>query len=722
MFIQNARQAFRSVLAALLICAVFPTGSAAEDNKVDANVLAAIQTQSTVSVAIYLKDKPPSKQISDAVKAKFQPDIEAKAAEIRDKSRPFRRRNQPLPPNVKAELKVMHQSLDKQTGQMRREIGRRLKDYVAASQQRVRQAIEKAGGTVYAQVAIGNIIGAQLPATVVNQIAALNDVGRIELDPEVVIGPSEPTENHRTRATGIIEEDIESFMVTVITGGAPEIHRSDTEILADRILLRETEDILFDDARRDKLIKEIDWRLEDIRAAYPTVSTIHALDDYTPDAVKLYLEPGLNEIVTNLIQDKEGPVPFKTGYAEFDTLNMTLGLRAVHFDEVTLKGIVFYFDKSLNFEAASEAYSKVKGVEFAHAMLVPRDNINSPMGVIRSDYPYDTKNCPNIGALKEAGTWYFIFRSPWGDCVTGCRYQELFCFMVNPSDVTMVPITQASDIRPFQTVLSRRGWVGRNMTPFINSSVYTWSWSEGQLIELDSANIADFDAGCPILGEFEVTPTEIRLSCGYQMSDPLPDQASHSERDGKMSHPLGYSSRKEDQSIEEFEFTGVVLLLVAMQHRVVPGQGERYAAALTAEPLRVVKTAAEVESPENVVFEDVSIPIDAPAPSGAFERWWGVIRPTFVICWDHPHTGQRAYQFLLPDIYRSRGKIPPKCTPVKKDNWYHAWYLGVWAPLLDKYAVRLGIEEGVSVVPDREDWTDWIDEVLPRPAAPRVKN
>ena len=89
-------------------------------------------------------------------------------------------------------------------------------------------------------------------------------------------------------------------------------------------------------------------------------------------------------------------------------------------------------------------------------------------------------------------------------------------------------------IRPFQTVLSRRGWVGRNTTPFINSPVYTWSWSEGQLIELVSANIADFDAGCPILGEFEVTPTEIRLSCGYQMSDPLPDQASHSEDDGKL--------------------------------------------------------------------------------------------------------------------------------------------------------------------------------------------
>ena len=168
-----------------------------EDKKVAASVLEAVQTQSTIWVAIYLQDQPPSKQISDEVKAQFQPDINAKAAEIRDKIRPFHR--QPLPPNVKAEVRVMHESLDTLTRQMRQEIGRRLKDYVSASQQRVRQAIEKAGGTVYAQVALGNIIGARLPATAVNQIAGLNDVRWIELDTAPVPAAVEPTENHGTK-------------------------------------------------------------------------------------------------------------------------------------------------------------------------------------------------------------------------------------------------------------------------------------------------------------------------------------------------------------------------------------------------------------------------------------------------------------------------------------------------------------------------------------------
>ena len=182
MFTQTAMQAFRSVVVGLLIISVFPRWCAADESKVDASVLKAAQTQTTVSVAIYLRDKPPSGQISKAVKARFRPDIRAKSTEIRDRIRPFTRRNQVLPQNVKAEVRAMHESLDRKTGQMRREIGRRLKNRVAASQQRVRTAIENAGGTVYAQVAIGNSIGARLPATGVNQIAALDEVERIELD------------------------------------------------------------------------------------------------------------------------------------------------------------------------------------------------------------------------------------------------------------------------------------------------------------------------------------------------------------------------------------------------------------------------------------------------------------------------------------------------------------------------------------------------------------
>ena len=122
MFIQNATQALRSVVVVLLVFFVFPRWCAAEEGKIDASVRTALQTQSTVSVTIYLEDEPPSKQISDAVAAQFEPDINAKADDIRKRIRPFHRQNQPLPPSVKAEVRTMHESLDRQTHQMQQEI------------------------------------------------------------------------------------------------------------------------------------------------------------------------------------------------------------------------------------------------------------------------------------------------------------------------------------------------------------------------------------------------------------------------------------------------------------------------------------------------------------------------------------------------------------------------------------------------------------------------
>ena len=181
MFTQIVMQAFRSVFVALLIISVFPRWCGADESKVDASVRTALQTQSTVAVVISLRDEPPGEQISDAVKAQFRPDIEAKSAEIRDRIRPFHQRA--LPQNVKAEVREMHESLNRQINQMRQEMIRRLKNNVAASQQRVRTVIENAGGTVYAEVAIVNIMGARLSATAVTQIAALDDVTRIVLEP-----------------------------------------------------------------------------------------------------------------------------------------------------------------------------------------------------------------------------------------------------------------------------------------------------------------------------------------------------------------------------------------------------------------------------------------------------------------------------------------------------------------------------------------------------------
>ncbi len=133
-------------------------------------------------MTIYLQDKPPSREIAQAVKVQFYPNINTTSRDIRNKIRPFLQQKQPLPANVKAEVRALHENLDNQTRQMRQEIGQQLWNRVADGQQRVREAIENAGGTVHAQISLSNNIGARLPAAAVNQIAGLPEVERIGLD------------------------------------------------------------------------------------------------------------------------------------------------------------------------------------------------------------------------------------------------------------------------------------------------------------------------------------------------------------------------------------------------------------------------------------------------------------------------------------------------------------------------------------------------------------
>ena len=181
MFVINFRQAFPFILAALLIGCILPTGAFAQLDKIEQAVLDAAKVQKTVEVIIYLQEKP-NHQIVPVVKAQFYPDIEAKSRQIRDKIRPFHQQKQPLPLNVKEEVKALHEDLDRKTHQMREGIRAQIWNRVSAGQGRVRAEIEKLGGTVHSQIAVTNSIGAELPSDKVFPIAGLPEVKWIGLE------------------------------------------------------------------------------------------------------------------------------------------------------------------------------------------------------------------------------------------------------------------------------------------------------------------------------------------------------------------------------------------------------------------------------------------------------------------------------------------------------------------------------------------------------------
>ena len=481
-----------------------------------------------------------------------------------------------------------------------------------------------------------------------------------------------------------IDEAAEPPVVTILDSVPPVPDRSDAEILADRILQRETDDFYFDIAQRNQLINEIEGVLSLIRSAYPLMNAIDAAEGAMPGTLAIYPERDFDNILKELLQDKQGQIRFETGNAEFDALNAKLGVQAVRW---TSWGLSLYFDPRLNLRVASEAYSMVEGVREVGG--------NPSLG-----------SSAHIIAFKQGETWYVIFWHGWGDCPSGCIYREFFCFTVRGTDVESIPTAQAQTMPPFQELKPY------NKTPFANAPAHRWSWVGGWFSAGDSPDFEGFAGGCPLFGEIEAFPNQLSVSCGYRVES-LP---------------------REDGFLDDYEFTGVVLLLIARQERIVIGGDAKplsvvvsavpepivfnTSSVVVSEPVRVAKTASEIENPENVYFENVLMAINPPPPSSPFERWWGAVHPTFVVCWDHPETGVRVYQVLTPTImhanaYEARNQ--PGC-----DNFRDTDYIQTLDVYLPTVGTRTRSMLGMPrvVIPrsaSLENWTDWVDEVLPRP-------
>ena len=290
------------------------------------------------------------------------------------------------------------------------------------------------------------------------------------------------------------------------------------------------------------------------------------------------------------------------------------------------------------------------------------------------------------------------FEHGWGDCPSGCIYRDLFCFTVTGTAVEMIPTAQAQTMPPFQGLVSGGDWLRHNWTPFVNAAAHSWSWRDS-LISGRTA-LDGLAPGCSLFGEIESLPDQLSVSCGYRMES-LP---------------------RED--IGDYEFTGVVLLLIATQERKVIGKSDQHSGVVASKTVLAAKTAAEIENPENVYFENVLMSINPPPPSAEFERWWGGVHPAFIVCWDHPETGWRSYQFLEPNIMHAgsnEAKNYPGCNNFRDTDYIQT--LDVSSPPL-RWPLRFtrtlpGVnmlpDSEVNMLPDSDNWRDWVDEVLPRP-------
>lgn len=65
---------------------------------------------------------------------------------------------------------------------------------------------------------------------------------------------------------------------------------------------------------------------------------------------------------------------------------------------------------------------------------------------------------PDIDAVKSQGTWHVAVRRAWGDCPSGCIFQEIFFFTVKGSEVERIERAQAMDMIQFVDLLKNTGW------------------------------------------------------------------------------------------------------------------------------------------------------------------------------------------------------------------------------------------------------------------------
>ncbi len=212
---------------------------------------------------------------------------------------------------------------------------------------------------------------------------------------------------------------------------------AEARLLADRILQRESDDVLLDGARQRALGHEIGRALALIRERDPAMAAVFARDRHSRELI-LQLEGALRDRVVGLWRDGEASALPHTGQAAFDALNETLGLRAVMV--LARSGsVVLSLGERANMPAALRAYEAMDGVDYAEPNYYVGDD-------------------SDIEVTTSGGTWYVVFRRAWGDCPSGCIYRELSFFTVAGGEVERVEPARARGIDAFAALLEMRGW------------------------------------------------------------------------------------------------------------------------------------------------------------------------------------------------------------------------------------------------------------------------
>jgi hypothetical protein len=215
-----------------------------------------------------------------------------------------------------------------------------------------------------------------------------------------------------------VASDDTRLSVEVLSSPLEFPEQSESTILADRILADQSDALLFDTERRNNLISEIEQVLKLVRETHPATAEISAIENHQPETLIVGLTSELMKSVSEIVSGENRYITLHTGNEEFDALNSRLGVHAI--ESYTLfNNVILHFKFPVNLLQAQFEYSMIAGVEYAE--------LNSRVG----DYS-------DIEMVKFNNEWFVMFRKAWGDCPSGCLYEELMFFRVRGGKVKRI--------------------------------------------------------------------------------------------------------------------------------------------------------------------------------------------------------------------------------------------------------------------------------------------
>lgn len=211
---------------------------------------------------------------------------------------------------------------------------------------------------------------------------------------------------------------------------------SDANLLAQRIHLGETGELLMDERRLGEIAREIDQVLTRIRSRYPETAEVAARSRYRPAALLLTVE---GDLLDAIAKRWDGASEARlTGVAEFDELNARLGLHALE-SMPLIASVIMHFSARANLHAARQAYLAVDGVVGAELDAYLGDG-------------------PDIAVTKASGRWFVMMRKAWGDCPSGCLHSETSFFVVDHKQVERVDRQRAEGMAGFRSAVPPGDW------------------------------------------------------------------------------------------------------------------------------------------------------------------------------------------------------------------------------------------------------------------------